>query len=1382
MTTIKNLFVFIALALPLFAPAQKAELRFYSIADGLPQNIVFSIAQDARGFIWVNAGQYLTRFDGANFVSHTNSNHPVFSRNRTGFAEMQTDGDLLVYCGSGQIGSTNTLTGEETAVQVTGLLPGGYDANYGHCTKLENGAIVAMYPDEAAGKVALLWLEKGRITHLTELSGVNAVRENFYYTFHGDAQGNLFMLNAGYNAILKFDRNGVQVQSFPVSIPSHHLVTRILPGRNNSVLLVVGKNIFRLEQGASAFQPHPANPFIQIGSNQIYDLVETPDGNFWAACSERHLLFYDAKQDKVVDYNQAVEGLIQNQATLVKMFFDKSGAIWITTMLGILRVMPNTALFDTYFTTQHALCGGYCSFRGFAEDGSGGIYASFYNNIFKINGPADRQGKYSALYRGEYGPFDLLFYQKNLLLNSGYVLNLQTQHLNKPFPNTLYTYDWGVFAYDTKGRVWWASGNKIMLLDDAQGSPVWKEIANVPVQGTIADIAFDAHNGLFWLGIEGALWTLDPATGNIERHGENLSQMLTQIKCIYPDGKGGIWIGTEKGLTRYECRPGKWQRYAQADGLPNDIVVGILPEGDSCLWLSTYNGLSRFSIRGSHFLNFYKQDGLADNEFNRASHFKARDGRMYFGGIKGVTAFYPQAVMANFSRQQSADKLLLQSITLTEEGSDSTDIRLFPNPAEPLHIYHRNRTIFFDFGLLNTNPNTLYSYQLDGQNKNWSVPSRDNDLLFNSLPSGKYTFRVRATDTRGNWLSEEIAFPLIVHPPWWASWWAYVLYALAVAGLAYGIFLFLKKRWELRQQLASEQQEAERLKELDTFKSELFTNITHEFRTPLTVILGMAERLTEDTQSPALGGGRLTADETKKGLNLIERNGQNLLRLINQLLDLSKLENKSFQLRLSQGNIVPYLRYVTESFHSFANVRNLSLRFFTTVEQLDMDFDPEQVQQVMSNLLSNALKFTPSGGEISVRIEDARMRGFEDLSRSGVNSGQLSKSSTPQILIAVSDTGIGIPVAELPHIFDRFYQVDGSATRPGEGTGIGLAHAQELVRLMGGNIAVESTPGAGSTFTIRLPVRLSEGAKEKTIRPFDGTNPSFLGQKGYEHLRPSNPETPVLPEATPTDPDRPLLLLIEDNPDVVDYLKTVLAPVYQLDIAFNGRIGIEKALETIPNLIISDVMMPEKDGYQVLDALKNDLRTSHIPIMMLTAKADATSKLAGLRRGADAYLPKPFVKAELLATLSMMRENRQRMKTYFMAATQQYTAGPSTPTSAAPIVAPTVEADVAIEDVFLKKVRDIVAANYTDEHFALPQLCETIGMSRSQLFRKMKALIDESPSDFIRNYRMQQARQLLQTKQFSVKEVAYKVGFKDLSHFSRTFQDFFGVSAGDLSN
>ncbi|MEM9823648.1 MAG: tetratricopeptide repeat protein, partial [Bacteroidota bacterium] len=401
-------------------------------------------------------------------------------------------------------------------------------------------------------------------------------------------------------------------------------------------------------------------------------------------------------------------------------------------------------------------------------------------------------------------------------------------------------------------------------------------------------------------------------------------------------------------------------------------------------------------------------------------------------------------------------------------------------------------------------------------------------------------------------------------------------------------FIFYKRRKELQEKLDCEHKEANRLKELDQFKSKLYTNLTHEFRTPLTVILGMSERLQKEPQK-----------FIQEGTQIIERNGKNLLRIINQLLDLSKMENHSLQLQLQNSDMIAYLRYITESFSAYANGKNIALRFHSSEEHLLMDYDSEQIMQVMTNLLSNALKFTPSGGGVMIRVAKKQ----SDLE------------------IRVSDNGIGIPKQALSQIFKRFYQVDDSITRGYEGTGIGLAHTKELIHLMEGQIEVESIyrqdvvdQVSGTTFIIRLPIKSSAPAME---------NHSVLAPNNAN----STKEVPLpVPGASITNQNLPKLLVIEDNPDVVFYLRSCLENDYQLEVAYNGKVGLEKAFEVVPDLIVSDIMMPEKDGIEVCDILKNDERTSHIPVVLLTAKADLNSRLQGLRRGADAHLAKPFQK------------------------------------------------------------------------------------------------------------------------------------------------------------
>ena len=502
---------------------------------------------------------------------------------------------------------------------------------------------------------------------------------------------------------------------------------------------------------------------------------------------------------------------------------------------------------------------------------------------------------------------------------------------------------------------------------------------------------------------------------------------------------------------------------------------------------------------------------------------------------------------------------------------------------------------------------------------------------------------------------------------------------------------------------------------LAKFKSRFFANVSHEFRTPLTVILGMASQIRKDPKK-----------HLDQGVRLIESNGKNLLHLINQLLDLSKLENGSVKLNLQSGNIVAYLSYLTESYTAYANSKNLSLRFFSSVESLVMDFDAERIKEVLGNLISNALKFTSPGGEIRVKL--SRENEF--------------------VLLEVTDNGIGIAKEDLSKVFIRFYQIDTTKTFGVEGTGIGLSYVSDLVELMGGQITVKSQIGKGSTFVVKLPIQ----NQMKTTAQLGG------GIEISADANVSNPEKPPLVVAAA---GRPQLLLIEDNPDLVEYLNSYLGELYQMDVALNGQIGIEKAFKKVPDIIISDVMMPEKDGFEVCETLKNDQRTSHIPIILLTAKADHRSRIEGLSRGADVYMAKPFDEKELQVCIEMLLEKQKRLAAWFSKNELESVSDSG------------LEEALLVEGEFIQKVQTIIEDNYTNEDFALPHLCRTIGMSRSQLFRKMTSLVNKSPSDYIRSFRLKKANELLTTSNLSVSEVAWKVGFKDPSHFSKSFQEEF---------
>lgn len=554
--------------------------------------------------------------------------------------------------------------------------------------------------------------------------------------------------------------------------------------------------------------------------------------------------------------------------------------------------------------------------------------------------------------------------------------------------------------------------------------------------------------------------------------------------------------------------------------------------------------------------------------------------------------------------------------------------------------------------------------------------------------------------------------------------------------ITFAVFLML--RYSIGQNAKIKQAETARIQELADMKSQFYTNITHEFRTPLTVVLGMADQIEAKP-----------AEHFRTGLALIRQNGNRLLQLVNQMLDLSKLEAGAMPVHYIHGDIIPYLLTILEPYQRWAEEQNNRIQLVGWPDKLELDFDPEKLESLLGNLLSNAIKHAPKGSEIEVQAGSTESDWEEDPSWFYLFE---RKMPGKKWCIGVKDQGIGISDAEISLIFDRFYQVDPEKNQRQAnhipGTGIGLAVVKELVRLLDGNLLVRSVVGQGTEFRIYLPFT--------QVAPPAPTAVSVPLQTPLEFERVEN--TPVYSEVLKK--EQPLILIVEDNAGVVHYLRSILANDYQLGIAVNGQEGIDKALETIPDLVISDVMMPQKDGFELCHTLKKDFRTSHIPIILLTARADMASNLTGLEYGADAYMTKPFNSGELRTRIRKLIELRDALREKYRVIPEQ---GPPALAAQGP------------DDEFFKKLSDALEAHSGDEEFHVMQLCHTLGISRVQLFRKLKALTGSSASQFIRSYRLNKAKTMLTSTNLNISEIAFEVGFKDPAYFTRAFTREFGI-------
>jgi len=560
--------------------------------------------------------------------------------------------------------------------------------------------------------------------------------------------------------------------------------------------------------------------------------------------------------------------------------------------------------------------------------------------------------------------------------------------------------------------------------------------------------------------------------------------------------------------------------------------------------------------------------------------------------------------------------------------------------------------------------------------------------------------------------------------------WGFPALSIFILLVAWWLLNGRLKRQRLDDELRLGRMEAERLKELDLVKSDFFSNVTHEFRTPLTLILGHLEQVIPTIRD----------QQAKKELIVVKRNAKILEKLINQLLDIAKIEADKMDIDLRRGNIVPFVNEIQRSFVSLSVRKNVGLKFQAEEETINMDFDPDKVELIFFNLLSNAFKFTDNG-EVTLRI------------------GLAQKDNKNYCKLVVQDTGIGIVEDQVSKVFDRFYQSENSRWRKNKGTGIGLALVKDLVDLHEGEIDLKSISGIGTEITILLPLEhvVSKQQADMEIPALDPIDPDLEVSEVFE------PNVQALTEEEISAQN--IALVIEDNDDIRNFLRLTLEPSYRVFEAIDGETGIEKALEIIPDIIICDVMMPGKDGFDVTKTLKKQEKTSHVPIVLLTAKAGVENRITGLETGADAYVPKPFSSEELRARIKNLIDGRKKLK-------EKY--------SRALTIKPEVAAEPSMEQKFLLRVKGVVDNFLGDENFSVEQLSKEVGMSRAQLHRKLIALTGVSASRFVRNYRLEHAHQLLQNKVGTVSEIAYRVGYSSPAYFTKCFTEDYGISPSQV--
>ncbi len=799
----------------------------------------------------------------------------------------------------------------------------------------------------------------------------------------------------------------------------------------------------------------------------------------------------------------------------------------------------------------------------------------------------------------------------------------------------------------------------------------------------------------------------------VHKEGDSRTLISNRLYSLAEDKTGMLWIATNLGLSRLNPKNNTCKHFFIKDGLPDEIIMGLLFDGKESIWISHKKGITRMNTRTFQLQNFNVNDGLQSNEFNQNACFRDKTtGEMFFGGQNGMNSFFPDSIKINRYKPPMVFTRLTVMNQVIQVGSKVNDRVILEKSllcTNEITLSWWDRTFSLEFAALHyaNQQGNKYKYKLNGMDNEWIYTDASmRTASYSHLPSGTYIFQVYGANSDGVWSDKPATLRINILPPWWFTWWAITVYVAIACSILFLVYQYSVARIEFAKN-----------EEIHQSKLKFFTGISHEFRTPLTLIIDPLEKLISE---------KLDTDTIHQYHSLMHRNAKQLLLLINQLLDFRKLESGHLTLTMQQSDIVAFVRTIATSFESRAKDRKIHLIVQSTIANLNTHFDAAKMNIVLNNLLSNAFKFTPDQGEIIVCID-------------------VLKQDNQMLVIKVQDTGVGISADEQEKVFDIFYQSPHSPSIQ-EGSGIGLALTKELVQLHGGQIALESNFGKGSTFSIFLPITTDEKNDAVIFQ-------ELLVQE--ERLLINNAQR------LDSTADLPLLLVVDDNADIRNYIALNFNQAYRIISANTGFEGFAQATKTIPDLVISDVMMPDMDGLELCRKLKTDERTSHIPVILLTARQSDESKLEGFETGADAYVTKPFNSNVLHAQVRNLLEQRQRLRELF--------------SKGSAMEIKTIAINIT-DEAFLTKVIQHIHENLEDEEFNINALAEILNMSRSQFYRKIKALTNQSLLDFVTTIRMNKALEYLLSGNYNISETAHKVGYSMSSNFTRTFTRHFGLS------
>ena len=1150
-----------------------------------------------------------------------------------------------------------------------------------------------------------------------------------------------------------------------------------------------------------------------LPSDNVRDVLQSSDGRIWVGTMEGLAIFQPESNNFRVFRKGPVNERALSDNTIYSLFEDKSEILWVGTYLGGINKLDriNERFFEINNFVRDAGNDEISDVRSVTVEDDGTAWIGTSNGLVKINpGIISVENPYDEIeifYKGEsissmifYKPFGLITRIRNEL----YVYkngSIQTYLSDRIIRDTGISNLLPVSSFvDSDMNLWIGLSDGLIKYDRNSDRFIAfnpRGPDNEKYDAYVLAIEED-YTGLLWVGtFNGELYMVNRFTGQFElfvpESGSGSMIKFTKIFSIEEGEKGVVWLGTNRGLYRIDSETKLVERYLSTDGLSNDVVYSVISDRSGNIWCSTNNGISSLNPETGIFRNFIHEESLQSREFNQSAYASSNDGLFFMGGINGLNIFNPDNMVVNsFKPQPVITGMKINYSPASPESFPDILDRQVTEMTE-IRMPYKYSNFGFEFAALSYSlpEQSRYEYMLEGYDHNWIDAGGRRYAEFTNIEAGIYTFKVRAANNDGVWSEKPVEIKIIITPPFWQKSWFIIILVILIISTVYLIFRLrlrsIRKRTDQlarmvqaktsdlsQKSLQIEKQNSELVEinkklsdintkiqeknsllneqkveiqtqrdnlltmardveELNNARISFFTSISHEFRTPLTLIQGPLNEIWEKAPE-------MNPVEIRKKLEIARANTSKLLVLISQLLDFRRAETDNLRFDAAEFELVSFLRNVGEMFLDLASSRNIGFKMLTPESRVIIWADHDKLEKILFNLLSNAFKYTPEGGEVSIEL-------------------LVDKDNDGYVSIVIRDTGYGIKAESLPYIFDRFYKaakIQGDNAR--YGSGIGLALVKKYVDMHEGSIDVKSQPGRGSVFTVRIPLQnenIEDRGNEIQNIAVDKDLKTSIGVYNF------NDSNIIL---SPVDISKKAILLVEDDTDLKNYLIDILSDYYRIIACESAEDAYNRLLKKMPDLIISDVNLPGKSGYDFTRDIKAKLKTSHIPVILLTSRADDESKHEGLRSGADTIIIKPFDFKQLVLTIENLYLNRKRVIDKYKGSGLELEFGES----------------LSRDDrKFLEKAVKCVEKNLSNSDFDVETFCSEMNYSQPQTYRRIKAITNLSISEFIRSIRLKKASGMLKSGATNIKEVAYSVGFNDPNYFTKSFIRLFGQKPSD---